>query len=93
MAHNHYTRSSKLPSPAAAAPSLDSATDLDPDVSLLCSDAGANITTTEQLLELLPGADPAKLLIKLIGEFHAERKLRLELTDQVASLSERMDRL
>ena len=88
MAHNHYTRSSKLPDPAAA---LESATD--PDISLLCSDAGAHITTSEQLLQLLPGADPAKLLIKLIGEYHAEKKLRLELSNQVASLSERMDRL
>ena len=39
MAHNHYTRSSKLPDPAAA---FESATD--PDISLLCSDAGAHIS-------------------------------------------------
>lgn len=42
------------------------------DVEAHYSDVGAQVTTPEKLLELLPNADP-QLLIGLIAEFHKER--------------------
>lgn len=42
---------------------------------------------------MFPGADPAQLLIDLLAEYHAEKRLRIELAETVADLSRRVSQL